>query len=168
MERRTFLATVATAGTVGLGGCVAGGRVVHDVQKSIRVGTHSGWSYEITDVEGNGAVSYRARADRRFDVYYFTSQDEYRQYQQFLAGDEPAESPSGHDELSRGAVHDESRDVYEAAVPEDGGRKGLSIESTHYVVVDHSNYGMGVPVEEHDDPLTVFVDLTAYNKSLPI
>lgn len=168
MERRSFLATVTAVGTVGLGGCVAGGRVVHGVQTSVTVGANRGWTYEITDIEGDGAVSYTVRADRRFDVYYFTDPENYRTYEQFLAGEDPAAMPSGHNELSKGAVHNEARDAYEVTVPEDGGRKGVSVDSTHYFVVDYSNYGMGVPVEEHADPLSVFVDLTAYNKSLPI
>lgn len=127
-----------------------------------------GWAYEITDVDGNGAISYTVRADRQFDIYYFTSAGDYGQYRSFVGGDEPDQMPSGHSRLTRAAVHNEDRDLYEAKMPADGGRKSISVEETHYFVVDHSNYGMGVPVEDHAEPLDAFVDLTAYDERLPI
>jgi hypothetical protein len=167
MNRRTFLASAACA-TGSLTGCVAGGRVVHERHRSVRVEPGGGWTFEITGIEGDGAVAYTVRADRRFDVYYFTSEAHYSRYQAFLAGETPAETPSGHGQLSRGAVHDEQRDTYEVAVPEDGGRASVSVADAHYFVVDHSNYGMGVPVEEHAAPLEAFVDLTVYDETLPI
>jgi hypothetical protein len=167
MHRRRYLASVAACGAVVTGGCVADGRIVHERHKSVRVDPDAGWTFEIDGFEGDGSVSYTVRADRRFDVYYFASRATYGRYQEFLAGETPNETPSGHGELSRAAVHDDQRDAYEASVPEDGGRKPISVEESHFFVVDHSNYGMGVPVSEDADPLDAFVDLTVYEEQLP-
>jgi len=163
-----MLATLSAGVVVGLGGCVAGGRVVHEKQKSVTVPPHRGWVTEITDVDGKGAVSYTVRAEQRFDVYYFTARADYERYDTFVGGDTPEEMPSGHSELSQGAVRNEERELFEVKVPDDGGRKNITAESTHYFVVDHSNYGMGVPVADQADPLSAFVDLTAYNNTAPI
>jgi len=173
MRRRRVLATVAGVTVAGLAGCVAGGRVVHEQQRSVTVPPGRGWVFEITDAEGNSAVSYTVGADRRFDVYYFTSAQAYDVYREVVGSDgdpdrDPEEVPSGHGSLSRVAVQSGEEDTFEAAVPEDGGRQPISIEGRHYFVVDHSNYGIGVPVGEHDDPLDAFVDLTVYEKTLPV
>lgn len=168
MNRRTVLATVAVGTTGGLTGCIAGGRVVHDEKRSVMIEAGKGWSFEITGVDGKGAVSYSVRANRQFDVYYFTSPEAYDRYQAFLSGEEPSKTPRGHSEFSRAAVQAEEGDHFEATVPEDGGRKSVTIENTHYFVVDHSSYGMGVPVEKGTDPLDAVVDLTVYKKTMPI
>jgi len=93
IHRRDFLSTagLATGGAVGIAGCVAGGRVVHDRKRSFLLGAGRGWTFEITDVD-----------------------------------------------------------------------------DTHYFVLDYSNYGNGTAVDEYDDPLDAFVDLTAYDRQLPI
>jgi hypothetical protein len=167
MNRRGFLASLAACGVGTAAGCVADGRVVHQRQRSVDVDPGGGWVFEIDGLEGNGSVSYTVQADRRFDVYYFADPAAYRRYQEFLAGESPAEMPSGHDTLSRAAVRD-GGDAYEAAVPEDGGRQSVTAEETHYFVVDHSNYGMGVPVPEDAVALDAFVDLTVYANQLPL
>jgi hypothetical protein len=168
MDRRTFLAMTTLGSAVGTAGCVAGGRVVQEQQQSILVEPGRGWTYEITEVDGDGELSYTVRAEQRFDIYYFTSTGTYDHYRTFLGGDEPPEMPAGHSKFSRAGVHNEDRDLYEARVPEDGGRASISVADTHYFVVDYSNYGMGVPVEEHADPLDAFVDLVVFDTSLPI
>jgi hypothetical protein len=168
MNRRNFLVTAVAGATGSIAGCVAGGRVVHEQHRSVRIDAGRGWIFEITDVEGDGAVSYTVRADRRFDVYYFTSDRTCDRYRSFLGGSDPPETPTGHDDLGRAAVYDERREEFEAAAPADGGRRSVSVDGSHYFVVDHSNYGMGVPVEEHADPLDAFVDLTVYNETLPV
>jgi hypothetical protein len=167
MNRRTVLATAAAVCAAGSGGCVAGGRVVHDIQEEVAVGPGRAKVYEITDVDGSGAVSYTVRADQRFDVYYFPGESAFTHYEQYLAGETPSEMPSGHGTLSTRAVPT-ADGGYEAAVPDGGGREPVSVESTHYFVVDHTNYGDGVRVEETDERLSAFVNLTAYNKMLPI
>lgn len=168
MDRRTFLTAVTLGPAVGTAGCVAGGRVTQEQQQSILVEPGRGWTYDITEVDGDGALSYTVRADQRFDVYYFTSTEAYDHYRAFLSGEETPEMPAGHDEFSRAGVHNENRDRYEAKAPEDGGRAPISVDDTHYLVVDYSNYGMGVPVEEHADPLDAFVDLAVFEDTLPI
>lgn len=168
MDRRTFLAVATLGSAVGTAGCVAGGRVVQEQQRSILVEPGRGWTNEISEVDGDGELSYTVRAGQRFDVYYFTSTEAYDHYRAFLSGEDPPETPDGHGDFSRAAVHNDDRDLYEAKVPSDGGRAPISVEDTHYFVVDYSNYGMGVPVEERADPLDAFVDLVVFENTLPI
>lgn len=167
MRRRSFLATLTAGATVSLSGC-AEGDVVLEVQKSINVDAGMGWVQKIDSVDGAGSLSFEIRSeDQRFQVFYFTDESEYDQYEAFLANDDTGEQPEGHSELSGSAVFNEERGAYEVVEPNGGGRHSLEIQNTHYLVVDHSNYGVGVPVAEHDDPLSANVEIRVLKKHLP-
>jgi hypothetical protein len=171
MRRRTFLATIAAAGTVGVAGCL-GGEVVLEVQESVRIQAHGGWAQEIDGVGGSGSISYTVRSDdERFQVLYFTEDINYEKYQARTAGTTPnangtagsdpanVEVPLGHDDLSRIAIQNEDRGVYEAVVPRDGGRYSIDVKGTHYFVVDYSNYGIGMQVPDTAEPIQATVGL---------
>jgi hypothetical protein len=170
MRRRTVLATIAAAGTVGVAGCL-GGEVVLETQESVRIDAHSGWAQEIDGVGGSGSISYTVRSeDDRFQVFYFTDAINYEKYQARTAGtagengataSDPAnvEVPLGHDDLSRIAIENEERGVYETVVPRDDGRYSIDIEGTHYFVVDYSNYGVGMQVPDTAEPIQATVGL---------
>jgi len=171
MRRRTFLAAIAAAGTVGVPGCL-GGEVVLETQKSVRIEAHSGWAQDIDGVGGSGSVSYTVRSeDDRFQVLYFTEAINYEKYQartagttadaNGTAGSDPAsvEVPLGHDDLSRIAIENEERGVYEAVVPRDDGRYSIDIEGTHHFVVDYSNYGVGMQIPDTAEPIQATIGL---------
>lgn len=154
------MTTVVAGNTVGLSGCLEG-EIVLDVSVSETVPAHRGWAQEITGVDGSAEISYTVRSESdRFEVFYFTSPEEFHTYQEFtLGGNEDIEErPDGYGALRAVAVKNEERDVYEAAMPGDGGRHSLTIDGTHYFVVDHSNYGE-IEVEKTADDLRVVVRL---------
>ena len=167
MRRRTFLATLTAGATVGLSGCTEG-EVVLEVQESIRVDPGMGWVQKIDGVDGAGSLSFEIRSEgQRFQVFYFTEQSEYVQYEKFLANEDPQDQPEGHSELSGAAVQNEKRGAFEVVEPDGGGRHSLEFQNTHHLVVDHSNYGVGVPVADHDDPLNANVEIRVLKKHLP-
>jgi len=65
--------------------------------------------------------------------------------------------PTGHDDLSRVAVSNEERGVFEAVMPPDDGRYSIDIDGTHYLVVDYSNYARGLRVPDTADPIQATV-----------
>ncbi|WP_436935945.1 hypothetical protein [Halovenus marina] len=160
MRRRSFLATVGTVGTATVSGCL-GETVLQEINgKTIRVEPQQGWVEQIESVGGTGEISYTVRSEnQRFQVFYFHNQSDYDQYEQFRQGEMPENQPEGHPDLSGIAVSDEQRGIYEATVPQGGGRMDVTIEETHYFVVDYSNYGLGPTVDEHDDTLRATVNL---------
>jgi hypothetical protein len=166
MDRRAFLSTLAAGGVVGASGCVGGGRVVLERKRSVTVRPGRGWWEQLPAVDGNGALTLTVRADQPFDVYYFPDADDFAQYEAYVSGDEPDAMPSGHQSLSQTAV--QQGNEYGVVEPDNGGRRSISPDDDHYLVVDHSNYGQGVPVDEHGEPLQAFVDLEVINKQLPI
>lgn len=165
MHRRVFLSSLAV-GAVGVSGCITGGRVVLERNKSITVRPERGWWVSLPDIGGNGAISCTVRAGQPFDVYYFTSADSFGTYKTYVQGGDPQEMPGGDRDLGQAAVRRDGK--YGVKIPENGGRKHLDTEGDHYFVVDHSNYGSGVPVEEYGDPLDAFVDLQIIDRQSPI
>lgn len=159
MYRRAVLKSLSLGAVTATGGCIANGRVAMDKSQSVTVEPSEGWWSELPDVKGDGALSFTVRADQRFDIYYFQNQSAFNSYKQYLYKDDDSEMPSGHDEISQAAVPKNGSDKYEVKVPNDGGRKSIDTEGKHFFVVDHSNYGDGIRVEEFGDPLDAFVDL---------
>lgn len=167
MRRRSFLATLTTGAAVSLSGC-AEGDVVMQVQESITVEPGMGWVEKIEDVDGAGSLSFEVRSpDQRFQVFYFTAEEEYSQYEDFLAGNDPSSQPEGHSELSGSAIFNDEREAYEVVEPRGGGRNSLEIPETHYFVVDYSDYGVGRPIPDHADQLNANVELRVLEKHLP-
>jgi hypothetical protein len=168
MNRRSFLSAAGISIATGLSGCVSNGRVVNERQESVLVPAGRGETTKISQVDGKGAIQYGVTADRRFDVYYFTSRDQYEYYLRYVSGQKLEDPPAGHGKLTETAVYNEETEEYEVEVPSDGGRQSISVNDTHYFVVDHSSYGQGVPVDEHDDPLQAFISLKVIDKQFPI
>lgn len=159
MDRRGFLTSVS-AGLVGAtSGCVADGRVVMEKSENVMIDAQKGWWEELPDVEGNGALSFSIRANKRFDVYYFTTEEAFNSYKAYVYNDDSSAMPRGHEDISQAAVPKEGTDEYEVKVPSGDGRKSIDTKGSHYLVVDHSNYGDGIQVDEYGDPLEAFVDL---------
>jgi hypothetical protein len=164
MRRRALLATLASGATVGVSGCLGGDPVI-EVQESTRIEAHRSWVKEINGVDGSGSLSYEVQSeDARFRTYYFTDEESYEYYQDQTLGNgssnkersELAE-PSGHEDLSKIAVQDSG--VYRTEVPDGDGRHSMSIDGTHYFVVDYSNYGRGMQVPESAEPLQVAISI---------
>jgi hypothetical protein len=163
MRRRNVLATLA-AGAVPVGGCIGGGsEVVTSVQRNISVSPGRGWVEEIPDTSG-GAVQYKARADRPFDVYLFTSESEFLQYDAYVDGDDPERTPSGHGKISARA-EPVTDTTYEAATPNGGGRASIDASGPYYFVLDHSDYRNGAEPSDNPTALSVFLDLTVTERS---
>jgi len=163
MERRSFLRAVPLAAGAG---CLGGGSdVVVNVQRDVDVRPHTGWTKRIPDIS-DGAISYIARADSRFDVYFF-DESTIGAYWRFIDGGSPDEQPAGDRRIGMRAVRTDEG-VYEART-EDGGRQPIEGGGPHYFVVDHSNYrSRGVTkVGEDAGPVSVFVDLTVTDRQLP-
>jgi len=164
MRRRALLATLASGVTVGASGCLGGDPVI-EVQESTRIEAHRSWVQEINGVNGSGSLSYEVQSeDSRFRTYYFTDEESFEYYQaQTLgngsSGQEQSEltQPRGHEDLSKIAVQENG--VFRAAVPDGDGRYSMSIDGTHYFVVDYSNYGMGLQVPESAEPLQVTISI---------
>jgi len=165
MHRRVVVSAVV-AGLTWAGGCIGGGsEVVTTVQRDVSVTPGQGWVTEIPDVSGSGgAVQYKARASQPFEVYLFTSEEDYMFYDTYVDGGDPARTPGGHDEVSATAEQVSERS-YEAATPNDGARESVDAEGPYFFVVDHSNYGDATPADE-PSPLSVFLDLTVTERAL--
>jgi len=159
-------AGLAVAGSGCLGG---GGEVIVSVQQDVSVEPGNAWmETEIPDLaESGGAIEYIVRAERAFDVYFFSDQAAFEQYDAYIKGDDPEETPPGNSEFSQAAVPAEDKDLYEATTDNGGNRQSVESAGPYYFAVDHSNYRMENRVEEFDDPLQAFVDLKVIrNRSL--
>jgi hypothetical protein len=165
MERRAVLRSLGVGVVAATGGCIANGRVMLDESVSTTVEAQEGWWKKLPDVEGDGALSFTVRADQRFDVYYFQNEGAFDSYKNYLYRGNDSRMPGGHDEISQASVPRSDSDKYEVKVPDDGGRRGIDTEGAHYLVVDHSNYGRGVRVEEFGEPLDAFVDLKVIDET---
>jgi len=165
MERRAVLRSLGVGVVAATGGCVANGRVAVDESKSVTIEPTKGWWMELPDVQGDGALSYTVRADQQFDVYYFQREASLTHYKNYLYKGDDSKMPGGHEKLSQAAIPDEDSGKFEVEVPEDGGRRSIDTEGSHYFVVDHSNYGRGVRVESSQDRLNAFVDLKLYENT---
>lgn len=158
MRRRPFLATVATGATIGVSGCLDGGHVEMDVHESVRIEPLRGEWWEIEEI-GSAEVGYTVRSDvHTFQTFYFTSYDEFNQYQSYVMGEDVDDQPSGHDELRMTAVQDEDG-IYEARRPVGGGRLSIDIDEPHYFVVDYSDYHQDIYIDEYSDALSATVNL---------
>ena len=168
MHRRAVLRSLSAGVVAAAGGCIANGRVAMDKSESVNIEPMDGWWTELPDVKGSGALSFTVRANQKFDVYYFQTEQNFTHYKNYLYKDDDSKTPSGHQKISRAAVPKGDSDKYEVKVPDDGGRESIDTEGTHFFVVDHSNYGQGVRVEKFEEPLDAFVDLKVINKTSPI
>ena len=166
MDRRSFLSSLVGGAVVGVSGCVGGGRVVLERNRTVTIQPEMGWWAKLPSVGGNGALSFTVRAEQPFDVYYFTSPDSFTYYETYVKGGDPEQMPPGHRRLSQAAVERDGE--YGVKEPTDGGRRNISTEGDHYFVVDHSNYGAGVPVDEYGRELNAFVDLKVIKEQSPI
>lgn len=162
MNRRTVLRTLgaglATAGS----GCLGGtGEVIVSVQQDVTVEPGDAWTEtEIPDLsETGGAIEYIVRAEQPFDVYFFSDETDFQQYDAYIEGDDPETTPPGNSEFSQAAVQREGDDMYEATTDNDGNRQSVESAGPYYFAVDHSSYRMENRVDEFDDPLQAFVDL---------
>ena len=166
MDRRSFLLSLGAGAVVGTSGCVGGGRVVLERNKTVTVQPEMGWWLKLPDVGGNGALTFTVSAAQPFDIYYFTDTRSFEHYETYVKGGDPEEMPPGHRKLSQGAVERDGE--YGVEEPADGGRRSISTTGDHYFVVDHSNYGAGVPVDQYGDSLRAFVDLKVIDEQSPI
>jgi hypothetical protein len=139
-----------------------GGEAIVTVQQSVRVDAGGSWVEEIPDIsDTGGAISYTVRSnDRRFDVYFFVGEDQYEHYRAYVRGNEPDETPAGHEVFSKAAVpKSDAEETFEAATQDGGAREPLDATGPYYFVVDHSSYRLENRVEAFDEPLAAFVDL---------
>lgn len=165
MRRRNALTTLA-AGVVSLGGCIGGGsEVVTTVQRSVSVSPGRGWVEKIPDTSG-GAIQYKARANQPFEVFLFTSEEDYMFYDTYIDGGEPARTPEGHDKIGTRAEQ-VTDTTYEAATPSGGARQQIGTSGPYFFVLDHSNYLGGPGPDDNPSPLSVFLDLTVTERSFP-
>ena len=166
MRRRNVLATLA-AGVVPVGGCIGGGsEVVTSVQRSISVTPGQGWIERIPDTSG-GAVQYKARSNRPFDVYFFTSEEDFMFYDTYTDGGDPARTPKGHGKI--GSRADPVTDTtYEASTPNGGARQQIGTDGPYFFVLDHSNYRDSAGPSDNPSSLSVFLDLTVTEQNFPL
>ncbi|WP_123538021.1 hypothetical protein [Halosimplex salinum] len=167
MNRRAVLRT-AVVGLAGGAGCIGGGgEVVTTVQRSVSVQPGQGWIKEIPDVsDPGGAIQYRAKADRPFDVYFFSEEESYMFYDTYTDGGDPALTPAGNTDVSTTA-EEVAEDTYEAATDDGGAREPIDASGPYFFVVDHSDYrDDAAPDDDEPSPLEVFVDLTVTERKL--
>jgi hypothetical protein len=161
VNRRAVLATAGT-GLAALGsGCLGGGgEVIVSVQQDVTVDPGNAWLEEdIPDLsDSGGAIEYIVRSETPFDIYFFSNQSDFEQYDRFISGHEPDRTPSGNPKFSQTAVRN-GDGLFEATTADGGNRESVETAGPYYFAVDHSNYRMETRVEEYGDPLTAFVDL---------
>ncbi|MFB6084843.1 MAG: hypothetical protein ABEJ94_11440 [Halorientalis sp.] len=167
MDRRRFLRHGAVGVTLGTVGCLGiGGEVVVRVQRTVSVEPGSGWIKEIPDVSDNGGtISYISRAQAPFDVYFFTSQRQMRQYDAYVGGDAPRNHPAG-DRAIGGTATVTDAGNYAATTTENGGRQPIDETGPYYFVLDHSDYPAagGARPREIARPRSIYLDLTVTRK----
>jgi len=152
MRRRAMIA--------GAAGCLGGGEVVAEIQRSVSVDPGRYWSQQLPDVsDPGGSIEYVVRGDSAFDLLFFTDGTEFTAYREALRQENPDRRPTGHDEFSTTAVPMDDGDRYEAAT-ENGARVSLDAEGPYHVVVDHTDYGVGARPGNPGSALSVTIDLT--------
>lgn len=164
MRRRDVLSAVAL-GTVPVAGCVGGNEVVTSVQRTVSVTPGQGWVTEVPDTSG-GAIQYKARANQPFDVFFFTTDEQYLYYRTYTGGDEPARTPAG-DRAVGDAAEQVSDTSYQAQTPDGGARESIDADGRCFFVVDHSDYRDGPSPDAEDEPLSVFLDMTVTERRFP-
>lgn len=167
MDRRSFLAAAGTT-SVGVAGCVGGKRVLVEIQRELQVEPGVGWTRELPAVDGSAVIRFTARAEKRFDVFYFVDPAAFAKYEAYLQSDDPDRMPTGHDRLTKTAVPRDGTDGYEVVVPTDGKHAAIGADGSHHIALDYSDYGTGMPVADPNEPLRVFLDLSLLDKQLPI
>ncbi|WP_328762925.1 hypothetical protein [Haloarcula salinisoli] len=167
MNRRSVLQTVGTGMVVAGSGCLGGGgEVIVSVQQDVTVDPGNAWmEREIPDLsDTGGAIEYIVRAEQAFDVYFFSDESAFEQYNAYIQGDDPAATPPGNNEFSQAAVQREGDGMYEATTDNDGNRQSVESAGPYYFAVDHSSYRMENRVEKFDESLQAFVDLKVIRK----
>lgn len=162
-----MLQTIGAGLTVAGSGCLGGsGEVIVSVQKDVTVDPGDAWlEKDIPDVsDSGGAIEYIVRSETPFDVYFFTSQEDFEQYDTYIKGHEPDSTPPGNSKFSQTAIPKEGSELYEATTTDGGNRQSIDASGPYYFAVDHSSYRMETRVEKFDDPLTAFVDLKVIRK----
>jgi hypothetical protein len=160
MRRRAMIKAVGAASVVGTAGCMGGGEVVAEIQRSVRIEPGQYWSQELPDVsEPGGSIEYGVSAERAFDLYLFTSGDAYATYRARLRGETVDGTPTGHDRLSTTAVPADDGETYRATT-DDEAREPLGAEGPYYFVVDHTDYAVGQMPGHPGDQLRATIDLT--------
>jgi len=156
-------AGIAVAGSGCLGG---GGEVIVSVQQDVTVEPGNAWlETEIPDLsDSGGAIEYIIKAKTPFDVYFFSDESDFEQYDTYIKGGDPEATPPGNSDFSQAAVPVEGSDIYEATTDNGGNRQSVESTGPYYFAVDHSSYRMENRVEEFDDPLQAFVDLKVIRK----
>ena len=171
MKRRTFLRSALPGTALGASGCLGlGGEVVVSVAKEIGVEPGTGWIREIPDVsDPGGAISYIARAQTPFDVYFFTSERQMRRYHAYTSGEDPEQTPTGDQSVGRTAIETQSG-TFKATSKNDGGRQTIDEAGPYYFVLDHSDYPAagGARPAEIAERQTIYLDLTVTRKRLPL
>jgi hypothetical protein len=175
MKRRTFLRSAVAGGVLGTAGCIGGGgKVVTNLQRDISVAPHSAWIKQIPDVsDPGGAISYIARGEAPFDVYFFVGRDAVKRYQSYIrieqqegaaAGMSP-DLPTGHADITRTATR-VGQDMYKATSVDDGGRRPLEEPGPYFFVLDNTNYPAagGAYIGDNARDRSIFVDLTVTKK----
>ena len=162
MKRRSVLRTVG-AGLAALGGgCLGGGgEVIVSIQQNVTVDPGTAWlETGIPDLsDSGGAIEYIVRSETPFDVYFFADESDFEQYDAYIRGHDPDDTPPGNGDFSQTAVPDADSELYEATTDDSGSRQSVEMTGPYYFAVDHSSYRMETRVEEFDDPLSAFVDL---------
>jgi len=164
MNRRTYLATLGTVSVASLAGCT--GERVLTVQPGRPIRVPVGRGEVITIPPEGDSISYTARDDQRFAVYFFTASEDLSAYLAFIDGEDPDRTPAGETEVGSQAVPIGDGSMYEASTP-DGGRVPIEAEGESYVVIDHSRYRLESVPPETADPLSVALDLTVTSSPLP-
>jgi len=157
---------MVVAGSGCLGG---GGEVIVSVQQDVTVDPGTAWmEKEIPDLsDSGGAIEYIVRAEQAFDVYFFSDESAFEQYNAYIQGDDPEATPPGNNDFSQAAIQREGDGIYEATTDDGGNRQSVESSGPYYFAVDHSSYRMENRVEKFDEPLQAFVDLKVIrNRSL--
>jgi len=167
VNRRAVLQAVGTGLVAAGSGCLGGGgEVIVNVQRNVTVKPGNAWmETEIPDLsDSGGAIEYIVKAEKPFDVYFFTNESDFEQYDAYIKGGDPEETPPGNSDFSQAAVPKEGSDIYEATTDNGGNRQSIENSGPYYFAVDYSSYRMENRVEKFDEPLSVFVDLKVIRK----
>jgi len=162
MNRRTFLQTATGVGVLGTAGCIGGGEVIVEVQRDVSVRPYSGWAEEIPDVsDSGGSISYIAKSEKPFDVYFFVGEQPYGSYKRYVDNETHSASERGDSAIGQTAIRNESG-TYVASTEDEGARQPIEGTGPYYFVLDHSNYPVsgGAMVEDPPAERSITLDLT--------
>lgn len=161
MRRRAMIRSLGAAAVVGGAGCMGGGEVEEQIQRSARIRPGEYWSAELPDIsDTGGSISYIARAERPFDVYFFTLGGNFTSYREVVEGESSGPPPTGHEEFSKTATPTDGGETFEAATEDGGSRQTLTEDGPYYFVLDHTAYGVGARPGDPGEELTVSLEVT--------